>query len=362
MAIDSSIRQIINHNGYIAIDEMMGEVLTNNTSSYYRNIEHIGKEGDFITSPEISQLFGEVIGLWVIEQWQKLGKPKEFILLELGPGQGILMRDILRTVKLAPECLNVLKIKLYDVNPYFIEKQKHTLAQYNEDIEWIGELHHLENLSRLPLIVVSNEFFDALPIKQYKKLKKLWHEVVMVVDPADSYLKFDTIEINRVFQKQLKYEHPNAEEGAVVEESVPALNIVRKLASHINKYKGSFLAIDYGYNIQGSERLATQYNSTLQAIKNHQYHPIIASIGEADLSAHVDFNALARSIIPVGLKHSFISTQAEFLIKYGILIRLVNLQKANPGELSENLGKQVYRLTAKEQMGELFKVLEFWHY
>lgn len=355
MPIDSTIRKIIDIKGHITIDEMMEEVMHNNTSAYYKNIEDIGEKGDFITAPEISQLFGEMIGLWIIEQWQNIGSPVEFTLLELGPGQGKLMNDALRTLALKPDLLKAARIKMHDINPFFIEKQKKILSGL-ENVEWIEKL---SNLPKTPLIVISNEFFDSMPVKQYKKFKKTWCESVLKTDPMDGRIKYSKIELNKNLQAHLHADFPTAEDGAVIEESITSFGIIKKLAKHIRKNSGAFLTIDYGYHISPAARSKEQYNPTMQAIKNHEYQSLIDTLGEADLSAHVDFHALSKAVTRAGIKQIRMSTQEQFLKKYGIMIRLDAMQKQNSSEMAEILGRQVYRLTAQEQMGELFKALEF---
>lgn len=368
MPIDSAIRNIINDTGRITIDEMMSQVLTSSHNSYYMNLKDIGRGGDFITSPEISQFFGESVGLWVVDQWQKLGKPKHFTLLELGPGKGSLMRDLLKSVLLVPGLIEKMDIRLYDVNPYFIDKQKNTLESYISDygdkIQWVDSF---EDLSEHPIIILSNEFFDALPVKQYTKIKDIWYESVLVVDPVDSQIKYDKVALKKSLQEYLQAEHRNATDGAVLEESPESLDLIRRLARKVKKQRGSFLAIDYGYYIETQMRTAEQYSSTLQAIKDHQYQPIIDTLGEADLSAHVDFSALIKAAYSSGVTEFNMTSQGNFLKEYGILIRLESLIKKytnhlDKQELASNLGKQVYRLTSPDQMGELFKVLRFWNY
>ena len=359
MPIDSNVRKVINDNGHIAIDEMMANITTSSPISYYKTTSDLGAEGDFVTAPVISQLFGEMVGLWIIDQWQKLGSPSKFTLLELGPGTGELMRDVLRSANLAKSMKDAAQILMYDINPHFIKKQKELLTGLHNNISWIDTL---DGLPKQPIIVISNEFFDALPIKQFKKIKRTWYESVLVCDPMDSRLKYDHIEVNNNMQKHMKNEHPKARDGAVVEESVAAHAIIKRLGKLINKYTGAFLAIDYGYNVPKAERLDTQYNSTLQAIKDHEYQSMIDTLGEADLSAHVDFQALMMAAGTAGIKHGIIDTQERFLKSYGIMIRLEQLQKQSDATTAENLGKQVYRLTSHEQMGELFKVIQFWSY
>ncbi|MCF8494749.1 MAG: class I SAM-dependent methyltransferase [Rickettsiaceae bacterium] len=356
MPIDAKIRKIIETNGYINIDDMMEQVLLINPDSYYVYTENIGIDGDFITSPEISQLFGEIIALWVIEQWQKLGKPNEFCLLELGPGQGTLMDDLLRTSsKIASSFLNGAKVHLLEINHKFIQKQKFKLEKHKKEITWVKKIL---DLPELPLIVISNEFFDALPIKQFVKTQSRWHESILIIDPIDGKIKYSKIEIKQALQNQLKLEHLNANDGAVIEESIESLEIIRALSDHINKYSGAVLIIDYGYDIQTSERTRNQYNSTLQAVKNHQYWPIIDTLGEADLTAHVDFNALKRASKERGVSNFRNFSQRNFLLSYGIELRLHELKKTIAPEECYILDRQVLRLISPSMMGELFKVLE----
>lgn len=355
MPIDSKIRRIIKSNGHIKIDDMMREVLSINPSSYYRSVKTIGENGDFITAPEVSQLFGETIALWAIEKWQKIGSPSKFLLLELGPGQGQLMKDFLRVAKLVPEFYNGANLYLMEINSHFIEKQKENLSQHHKNICWIS---NIEEIPKIPAIIIANEFFDALPIKQYVKVKDKWFESILVIDPKDEGIKYDKIALHSVLQKQFQLDHINSQDGAVIEESIESLNIVRFLSDHLSKYTGSALIIDYGYNIDSQDRKRNQYNATLQAIKNHQYHSVIDSLGEADITAHVDFNALKNRAHQSGILNHNIVDQKDFLIQYGINIRLDILKEQASAEDRNILDNQVFRLISKDQMGQLFKVLE----
>ena len=155
MPIDSKVRAIIKENGHITIDDMMREVLSTNSNSYYQSTESIGEDGDFITSPEISQLFGEMIALWAIEKWQLLGSPDKFALVELGPGQGKLMQDFLRVAKLEPKFFAAIEVFLYEINPFFINSQKANLIEYNRPIRWIKNVNEIPGL---PTIIIANEF------------------------------------------------------------------------------------------------------------------------------------------------------------------------------------------------------------
>jgi len=359
MSVEPKIRAIIKKNGYIKIDEIMRESLSNNPDSYYRSTENIGKDGDFITSPEISQLFGEIIALWAIEKWQELESPEKFALLELGPGQGQLMQDFLRVAKLAPGFFEAAQLYLLEINPYFIAKQKKKLNEYNKDIRWIKTI---SQLPEIPLITISNEFFDALPIKQYIKANERWFESVMVIDQIDDSIKYNKIEINALLEQKLSSTHINAIDGAIVESSQDSLEIMQVLSEHLNSYRGACLSIDYGYDIEAKIRTQSQYVSSLQAIQNHKYQAIVSTFGAADLTAHVDFNALkqiARESNNNKPASSIMSSQREFLFKYGIKFRLQLLKNNCSSPEQDILDRQVLRLTSSQHMGELFKVFEY---
>ncbi len=354
MAIDFKVRQIIKEKGYISIDEMMKEVLYNNSISYYRLSKAIGVKGDFITSPEVSQLFGETIGLWAIEKWYQLGQPDPILLVELGPGEGTLMRDILRVIKLVPKFMQSLNIQMVDINYYFIKKQKKKLVEYQNKINWIEKIY---NIKSYPTIFVANEFFDAMPIKQYIKNNK-WEEQVLIIDPIDNKIKYSTIALSEDLHLQLSIDYCHAYKGAVIEESIKSLEITGFLAQHLKSYKGCGIIIDYGYNINPKYRSHNKYYSTLQAIKNHNYKPVIDSLGKADLSAHVDFYALEKKLKENKIENYAFYKQNQFLKKYGILVRAEQLKQKITKQDKEIIDKQLYRLMDKKEMGQLFKVLE----
>ena len=259
MTIDSSVRKIIKDFGYIRIDDMMREALSKNTNSYYKSKSLIGVDGDFITSPEISQLFGETIALWAITKWQELGSPKEIALIELGPGRGVLMRDLMRISEIVPEFNKAIEIFLYEINEGFIKEQKNTLASIKQKINWIN---NITKIPTVPCIIISNEFFDALPIRRYIKNSHEWFESVIVQDTANYRLKFDQIKLDQNLLNQLNNTYQNAQDGAFIEESDESLEIMCKIADHLLKSKGACLTIDYGYNIKTSERTSYQYNSS----------------------------------------------------------------------------------------------------
>lgn len=279
MPLYQKIKNLIKQNSYITIDILMLQVMSATNYSYYQRQSNIGQQGDFITSPEISQLFGEIIGLWVIEQWYKIGCPKQTNLVELGPGQGTLMKDLLRVAKLVPEFYQSLQIELLEINPHFIEKQKASLQEFNpntssqasvsqcndlmrlpqelqlscnNDNYKLKHISSIDQISKIPSIIIANEFFDALPIKQYIKYSSLWHEIIVTIDNATDHIKFDKIDISKQLQNYLQQRHPNTNDRAIIEISPQSQDIMSFISKHINQFNGTSLIIDYGYNIDRS--------------------------------------------------------------------------------------------------------------
>jgi SAM-dependent MidA family methyltransferase len=359
MAVDSEIRDVIKRQGYITVDEMIKLSMHFYAGSYYQKKSLLGEGGDFTTSPEISQLFGEIIGLWAIQQWYDIGSPRKFSLVELGPGRGFLMRDLMRVAKLDPAFYDAIdSIYFIEINPYFKDWQKRNLSGFNKKLKW---RNRAELIPPLPSIFVANEFFDVLPIKQYLKVKELWYETILVIDPADSKIKFDKIPLSRLLQEQLLTEYREAHDGAVLEESLDSLKVVRFIGEHTNECGGAGVIIDYGYYIPNYARGREAFNSTLQAVRNHKYHPLLDNLGEADLSAQVDFFALERALKSRKVIASAITTQREFLLKYGIDIRAKLLSSHLPEDEKSLINKQLHRLIDNNQMGNLFKVMTFFN-
>lgn len=360
MSIENEIRKAVGKQGYIYLDELMRMAMSSSANSYYRSKQPLGSEADFITSPEISQMFGEMIGLWCLREWERLGKPNPVNLLELGPGRGLLMRDLLRATKNVSGFHDALQIQMLEINPKLIKEQQEQLTEFNAAsnncaVSWIDSVSRVANL---PTIVIANEFFDALPIRQYIKVKKEWHEVALVIDPVDGMLKFDKRPMMpRLLVGQVVLEHLKARDGAVIEESPESIEIIQIIAEHIRKFSGSALVIDYGYDLPPLLRNDNQYMGTLQAVKRHKFTPVLGSLGDADLSAHVDFHALGQAAKARYVEAGKVKLQGDFLKRMGIGIRLKDLQEKNP-ELADVLARQVDRLVSEEKMGRLFKVLE----
>jgi SAM-dependent MidA family methyltransferase len=353
----------------------MAFALTDPEHGYYTTQQPFGKTGDFITAPDVSQLFGEMIAVWCVAQWQKLECPNVFILAELGGGKGTLMRDVLRTTrKIAPAFFDAAQVEMVEISPALQTIQKQHIEEFNKG-EWFTDASQLNNT--LPLILFANEFFDALPIEQHIKTAEGWHErwvdstgfiLGAPVSPPhfknqptrpllsqgirSEYAKTGRIPCEsrgpEIFQSPLPL-FTDAPEGSILEHSPAATTIFTQLCERLQNQKGAMLIIDYGYTDHA-------FGDTLQAVKNHQYVPVLDNIGKADITAHVNFAALKDIAVAKNLSPT-LSTQRDFLHQYGIAARIAGLLKnASPAQ-QEELMSQYQRLVGVEEMGVLFKVL-----
>ena len=354
MKIIGNIRQAIEDYGSITIAQFMSEAMYNLKEGYYINNNPIGRGGDFITSPEISQLFGEMLGIYVVDSWIKLGSPAKFNLVELGPGRATLMDDLLRATKHVKDFHQALNIHFVETNTRLIEVQEQRLKSYNLPCFWHNSVYSLAN--DLPLIILANEFFDCLPINQYIRNKDIWYERSVTLNSQE----FDIIKtpVPYSLTESLNNDHPNSADLSIVEICYPAIEIIQHLANIFKKTPGYMLAIDYGYDIDPLQRKS--YNYTLQAVKNHKYHPIFSDIGRADLTAHVDFFALKQSALANDCQISGSITQGKFLQNLGIHIRADRLKKNATLPERENIDSGLNRLIDPKQMGDLFKVLSIY--
>jgi len=345
----NNLRQLIKEYGHVSISTFMENVIAH----YYRNAHSIGTDGDFITAPEISQIFGEMIGIWCVINWQNLGSPSKISLIELGPGRGTLMNDILRATKHVKGFHDALEIVLIETSPKLHEMQKEKLSSWKKI-----KFSFAENLSKLEpqaSLFIANEFFDALPIYQYLKIKQYWYENIVTTLTFDGEFCISNLPAPINIDNFLNYEFPHAGHRAVVETSPASIDIIKKISHHISKYEGYALIIDYGYDYKPDERL--YFNSSLQAVKNHSYQPLLSDIGHADVTSHVDFFALKQAALDSGCNIFGSVSQRDFLTNLGIGARLEILTKNSSPEEERILRKGVERLISPELMGNLFKVL-----
>jgi len=305
---------------------------------YYAHHNPFGAAGDFVTAPDISQIFGELIGLWVAATWQTKQSPTPFTVLELGPGRGTLMADALRAIGQAmPACLSAVRLHLLESSPALRAQQTQTLAIHNPVF-----IDDLSTLPAQPLIVVANEFFDALPVAQYRLYQGQWKQRAVQMR-ADQY-EWATLPINADAIPDYVRDHAPTD---WMEYNADSIAIMHALARHIERYGGAMLIIDYGY-------AGPVVGDTVQALRHHQPHDVLQNVGDADITAHVDFTALAQAAQP--LPCSFMP-QGYFLHSFGGRERLAALCAHKDGPTQQELYSGYERLTAPGQMGELFKVL-----
>jgi SAM-dependent MidA family methyltransferase len=334
--IDMQIRTT----GPMSIASYMGLCLTHPTKGYYKGADPLGARGDFITAPEISQMFGELIGFFFVNIWQQMGSPRAFTLMELGPGRGTLMADMLRVACRAEGFRDALDLRLFETNPALIAEQNARLEPYGP--QWVDSF---EKAGPGPLLVVANEFFDALPIRQFVRGKDGWHE--RMVGLSDSKRQFG-LNPTPIPMTAMPESIVHAAENEVFEVGLANGEVMSRLGQIVSRQGGAILVIDYGYG-------HTQTGETLQAVRGHKYADVLAEPGEADLSAHVDFEALGNVAAKTGLAVHQLVTQGEWLVRMGIDERAKALSGANP-QLGAEIKAARDRLVAPAQMGELFKV------
>jgi SAM-dependent MidA family methyltransferase len=333
--IDMQIRA----SGPMSIATYMGLCLTHPSKGYYKAADPLGTSGDFVTAPEISQMFGELIGFFVVNLWQQMGSPKAFTLLELGPGRGTLMADMLRVACRAEGFRDALDLRLFETSPALISEQNARLEPYEP--KWIDAF---EKVGEGPLLVVANEFFDALPIRQFVRMGDGWHE--RMVGLSDGRRSFG-LSPTAIPPSAMPEAVANAEPNSVFEVGLASGEVMKRLANIISTQGGTILAIDYGY-------ARSQAGETLQGVRRHQYADVLDAPGETDLSAHVDFEALGNIASSAGLVVQPLATQGQFLTRLGINERATALSAANPASAGDITAARD-RLVAPEQMGNLFK-------
>lgn len=336
------IRALIAVEGPIPVSRYMALCLGHPRYGYYITRDPLGARGDFTTAPEISQMFGELVGLWAVAAWQQMGAPSPFLLVELGPGRGTLMADALRAAALVPAFGAAARVHLVETSPVLRAAQRRALA--DREVSWHDRI---EALPDGPAFVIANEFFDALPVDQYVRTAQGWHERRVGLDDQGR-LAFGLDPRPALVAAAFAPPGP-APEGAVLErmDAGPALALSRRLAAQ----GGAALAIDYGH--------AGGFGDTLQALARHAYADPLEAPGEADLTTHVDFGALARIAISQGVAAYGPIGQGDFLLRLGLQARAERLM-AEAGPAGEDaIANAALRLagTAPGQMGTLFQVL-----
>jgi SAM-dependent MidA family methyltransferase len=340
------LREAIARDGPMPIDRYMQACLADPEHGYWQRTASIGAGGDFITAPEISQVFGELIGIWCALAWERLGRPAPLRLVELGPGRGTLMRDALRAVRALPQFLDAATVHLVELSAPLREVQRQTLAssaqggKEQRGVPAIAWHERLDEVPPGPAIIIANEFLDALPIRQLVHTGGSWRERVIDLAP-DGGLRFAV---------GSPAPHPGDAQpgdGAIMELRAGEEEMLATLAARSGPLVALF--IDYG-------PAEAAFGDTLQAVARHAYASPLAEPGSVDITAHVQFAALARKARGAGFAADGPLTQAEFLGRLGLVERAARLMTANPGRAGE-IEAAVQRLISPTGMGSLFKVL-----
>ncbi len=338
------IRRRIAHDGPISVAEFMALALGHPEHGYYMTRDPLGHAGDFITAPEISQMFGELIGLWSAQAWHDMDSPAPVHWVELGPGRGTLAADALRAMKGVPGMLAALDVHLVETSPVLRRRQGDVLAErspvWHETLTAVPEG---------PAIILANEFFDALPVRQYQRGADGWHERLVTVrdDGALGFRLSPRLGIDPALPSALADARP----GDVAEISPAAIGTMRALADRLVRGGGVALIVDYGHD-------KTAPGETLQAVRAHEYAEVLDRPGEADLTAHVDFQTLGDAARAAGARVFGPVEQGEFLRRLGIEIRAEHLRASvDDAEHRAAIDAQVQRLTGADAMGRLFKAI-----
>lgn len=349
-ALEREIRTLIETQGPLAVSRYMALCLAHPEYGYYTTRDPFGAAGDFTTAPEISQMFGELIGIWCAETWRLMGSPPRIHFVEVGPGRGTLMKDALRAAKVMPGFRDAIELHLVETSPVLQERQRETLDGAVSSISWHGDVKTLPD--NAPLIAIGNEFIDALPADQFEKKAGRWHErkiglgvngdFVFGLDPA----------LLPDFETLLPSHLTPAPNGAVFERR--QLGPIAGLISRIAKHGGAALFIDYGHAESG-------FGDTLQAVSGHDYAEPLETPGEVDLTSQVDFEALSTLANGDVLAFGPI-TQRSLLLQLDIEARAEILQRNARADMRGEIGTALTRLIGPAPgMGELFKALAFAH-
>ena len=328
------ISELIATDGPMRLDHYMGLCLGHPQHGYYVTRDPLGREGDFVTAPEVSQVFGELIGIWAAGAFVAMGEPARVNLVELGPGRGTLMADMLRTIgRVSPALAAAAVMHLVETSPVLRTRQRQAVGP--------GASWHmtLKEVPQGPMILVANEFFDAIPIRQIERRRGLWHERVIGLEQGRLARGLSGPVLG-----------PEGRDGDVLE-LAPARDVIAsQIGQRLSRHAGAALIIDYGH-------LTSAPGDTLQAMRRHGFADVTDRPGECDLTSHVDFQALGRALTEGGADVLRPMTQRDFLLAMGLEQRFQRLELRADLLVTSTLRRQMARLADESQMGNLFKVL-----
>ncbi len=341
--LEALIRERIAAEGPLPVDAYMAMALGHPEYGYYRKRDPLGAAGDFVTAPEIGQVFGELIGLWAAVVWQQMGSPGRIVLAECGPGRGTLMADALRAAERAAGFPEAAEVHLVETSPALRDRQRETLSGRN--LAWHDTAGELPDG---PLILIANEFLDALPVRQVVRTETGWHERCIGIE--DDGFAFVAGPAAPDASEMLPASLTGATPGTIFEFSPESRSFAEWVAARLARDGGAALFVDYGHAPSAA-------GDTLQAVRRHAYTDPLANPGDADLTAHVDFDALGRRIRAGGARTYGPVPQRQFLISLGILQRTEQLTRNAAPDAAQSVLAATKRLIDPDEMGNLFKVL-----
>ena len=327
----------------LSLDKFINLSLYDKKFGYYMKKNPFGKKGDFITAPNISRLYSEMIAIWIISLWQSLGSPKKFNLIELGAGNGQMMKVFIGSFRRFPIFLNSCNFIIHEKSPSLIKIQKKELDK--NKIEWVSQINKIK---KNPCIFIANEFFDALPIKQFRKKENLWLEKFINLKNLDKAFFFEKeVDIKKI-EKKIHFKISQGQN--FIEYSELGINYLKDIFKIIKINTGGLLLVDYGYTEK-------KMKNTLQAISNHKFANILENIGNVDITHNISFDLFKRFTKKMGGLANNLTTQKEFLLKMGIKQRAQIISKNQSFLKKADIYHRIERLISEEQMGNLFKVM-----
>jgi SAM-dependent MidA family methyltransferase len=346
MPLEKEIRRLIAVGGPMPIARYMSLCLTHPQYGYYVTRDPFGADGDFTTAPEVSQIFGELLGLWALSVWRMLDEPESINLIELGPGRGTMMRDALRAARVLPKFRQALSVHMVEISPTLEQLQRGALSDVDVPLSWH---RNLLDVPEGPSIILANEYIDALPVHQVVKQNDGWHERVIGLNANGDFalgLAPDTLpQFDRFMPQKIK----DAPVGAIFEwrNDIHVFDIARRVRAN-----GAALIVDYGHT-------ASDVGETLQSVNAHAFADPLSGPGMADITAHVDFLILGQAAESMGAAVQGPVTQGQFLRELGIEARAEALRRGATSEQSATITAAVTRLTesGRTGMGELFKII-----
>ncbi len=327
----------------LSLDKFINLSLYNKKFGYYMKKNSFGKKGDFITAPNISRLFSEMIAIWIVSFWKSLGSPKKFNLVELGAGNGEMMKVMIESFQNFPIFLNSCNFIIHEKSPSLIKIQKKKL--FRTKVSWISKIN---NIKKKPSIFIANEFFDSIAIRQFKKKDNVWFEKFVNFQNYDEAFFFEKkIDIKKI-EKKIKFKISHNQN--FIEYSKQGLDYLKNISQIIKKNTGGLLIIDYGYTEK-------KMRNTIQAISNHKFANILSNIGNVDITYNINFNLFKKLTEQMnGLSHD-LTTQREFLLKMGIKQRAEIISNNLNFLKKADIFYRLKRLIGENQMGNLFKVM-----